>query len=708
LNEKVEVMDLSELRERAASAFAKGKFAKAAEIYESYCAQAPKDSQAWIRLGDAWSRLRKKDKATAAYYQAANSYAESGFFPRAIAACKLVLEIEPEHLGVKSMLEELYVHKGIVKKASFPSMALAPEPKPSSQKAEPAAKPGFATEPMPAAAQTVPSPTPIVPAPIAPAPMAPAPPIAPAPIAPAPMAPASKAFEALPSAELSVEVEIPLVIRQEERSPEHVKEDSEAKIPIVVGTLIEPPSPQTKALSTPVAKAQQETSSAEACFQKTPQAPEMAAQHASVSWAETMKPPSIRPTLVPVLLSSPGVSPASSVSKTSSALHKNKPQKKSEPTEAIPVFDLEDTALESTEEPLSAPQMRGHAQQGPLQQGHAQPGHLQQTDVVRQPPLAKERRSPSLGAFHAIEDAAKAGLEEQGENPNAWLAVAKHATRSAGLPLNIPLFSDLPQPALMALFNHCPLWRLAPQTRVIRQGEQGNSFFVICSGEVRVFRVQGAEQVELAILREGEFFGEMALLSGEPRSAFVEAVEPDTQVLEISADVLAGLSRKFPQVSTALWRFCRQRLLSNVMASSLLFRPFAQADRQELIRCFQALDVNPGTVVVAQNQMSEGLFVVLVGYLEVIKNGQKVAVLKEGELFGEISLLTKAPATASVIAVERSALLKLPANEFNTLISTHPQVLELLSHLMEERMDEKEEFSLESLGWKSEDFELLI
>jgi CRP-like cAMP-binding protein len=215
--------------------------------------------------------------------------------------------------------------------------------------------------------------------------------------------------------------------------------------------------------------------------------------------------------------------------------------------------------------------------------------------------------------------------------------------------------------------------------------------------------------VELATLKEGEFFGEMALLSGKPRSAFVEAVEADTQVLEISAGVLARLSRKFPRVSSALWRFYRQRLLSNVMGCSVLFKPFELGERQQLIRRFQALEVGPQTVVVAEEQMSEGLFVILIGHMEVIKNGKKIAILKEGELFGEISLLTKAPATASVVAVERSSLLKLPAHAFNALISTHPQILELLSKLMEERIHSMaEEFSLESLGWENADFGVFI
>ena len=635
-------MDPNELRERAMSAFAKGRFAKAAELYEAYCAQAPKDSQAWIRLGDAWARLRKKEKAVAAYYQAAQLYADSGFFPRAIAACKLVLETEPEHAGVKSMLEELYVHKRV---PSAPSGFLqAARPTPSSPAvvsasmaatAESTAKAesGVPRRPSDSSDSYTPIPLPG-------------------------KAATLPAVEGMPTAlEPHEEEGTQELERVVPTSPMGAAQPPSSKIPVVVSTLMEEsPSPSQKPLDAQATVPVKEKLAVPPVSPVSPVPtvppvstvpPPLAAKgHSSLSWAP-MKPP--------------GIASSESVSKAPAAMATSGLQQKSE----LP------------------PAMGTKAK------------------------VAVKVPSSGSGAFHAIEDAAKAGLEAQGENPNAWLSQAKHTLSSSGLPVDIPLFSDLPQPALLALFNHCPLRRFAPGTPVIRQGDKGNSFFIICSGRVRVFRMQ-EEEVELATLKEGEFFGEMALLTGQPRSAFVEAVEPDTQVLEISAQALTELSRKFPQVSSALWRFYRQRLLSNVMASFPLFRPFALEDRQQLIRRFQALDVGPQTMVVTQNQMSEGLFVVLTGHLEVARDNQKIATLKEGDLFGEISLLTKAPATATVTALERSALLKLPANDFNTLISTHPQVLELLSRLMEERMHVEEEHPMESLGWDTEDFELLI
>ena len=58
---------------------------------------------------------------------------------------------------------------------------------------------------------------------------------------------------------------------------------------------------------------------------------------------------------------------------------------------------------------------------------------------------------------------------------------------------------------------------------VIRQGEVGDCMYVIQEGQVEVFIQEGDKEVQLAILNEGEFFGEMALIDREVRTASVRA-----------------------------------------------------------------------------------------------------------------------------------------------------------------------------------------
>ena len=303
--------------------------------------------------------------------------------------------------------------------------------------------------------------------------------------------------------------------------------------------------------------------------------------------------------------------------------------------------------------------------------------------------------------LHAVELAAMAGTEQPSEpaspepvveepgTPQAEEPVAEAAPQDEALP-QIPLFSDLPRDAFIALFERCPLRRFPEGGRIIEQGTKGDAFYVICAGSVRIVRQTGAGQRELATLGEGAFFGEMALLSGAPRSASVVSASEETQVLEISAPVLAALSRRYPQVARALRRFCRQRLLSELVNTSAIFQPFGRKDRRELVERFRAREVRRGDILIHEGQQVDGLYVVLSGEVAVSKGGQPLARLHEGELFGEMSLLQKTPASATVTAARNTSLLRLPREDFDTLILTHPQILALVSELTESRQRSNE------------------
>ncbi len=254
----------------------------------------------------------------------------------------------------------------------------------------------------------------------------------------------------------------------------------------------------------------------------------------------------------------------------------------------------------------------------------------------------------------------------------------------------VPLFDDLPQQAFVELVNRLTYKRYAPGEIILREGDPGRSFFVIVEGKVRVYKKLGdGSEITLATLGEGAFFGEMALLSGAPRTAHI-AAEEETQLLEISDAVLREVVARFPSVAQSLKNFYRARLVNNVMAISPMFREFAPAERRGIVERFRMKQVLPGEVLIREGQQSDGLYVVLHGAVRVAKkaaDGSEVelARLKEGELFGEMSLLTSEPASATVSATGPCILLKLPGDQFQELILTHPQILELVSNLVDQR-----------------------
>jgi len=258
------------------------------------------------------------------------------------------------------------------------------------------------------------------------------------------------------------------------------------------------------------------------------------------------------------------------------------------------------------------------------------------------------------------------------------------------IPTRVPLFDDLDQAAFVELVNKLSYHRHVPGQLIIREGDPGRSFFVIVEGKVRIFKSQpDGKELTLAHLGEGAFFGEMALLSGAPRTANV-AAEEETELLEVTDVVLRELAQRHPAVVTSLKNFYRQRLLNNVMAISPLFQGFDTSERKMIVEKFKMRQAAAGEVLIHEGQQSDGLYVVMHGFVEVKAKAPNdhlvpLAKLKEGDIFGEMSLLTRKPATATVTAPASCILLKLPRANFQELVMTHPQILELVSELSEQR-----------------------
>jgi CRP-like cAMP-binding protein len=102
---------------------------------------------------------------------------------------------------------------------------------------------------------------------------------------------------------------------------------------------------------------------------------------------------------------------------------------------------------------------------------------------------------------------------------------------------------------------------------IVRQSAAGQSMFVVCSGQVAVVLEPGRRRV--ATIEEGGYFGEMSLLTGEPRTATVLAIG-DTSVLELEAEVFRRLGAADPEAveSVAVAAVARRNELEQVRESA--------------------------------------------------------------------------------------------------------------------------------------------
>jgi CRP-like cAMP-binding protein len=250
-----------------------------------------------------------------------------------------------------------------------------------------------------------------------------------------------------------------------------------------------------------------------------------------------------------------------------------------------------------------------------------------------------------------------------------------------------PVFAELGTEALARVARLVQLELALEGDLVFRAGEVSTALYIVAEGAV-VPIAEGPERKKLAVLEAGSVFGEMGLLSGEVRSASVEALV-DSKLLRLDKDHAQELLRESPAVLRELMRCFRKRWADRLLRTNPLFRDLPPDECQQIAREFRLLEAQVQTVLVQQGQRSPALFAVLAGEVQVIRStedgGRRIARLGPGDFFGEMSLVRGEAAEASAVAARRSFLLALPSDGLERLLALEPDFRERLEALVLER-----------------------
>jgi len=131
-----------------------------------------------------------------------------------------------------------------------------------------------------------------------------------------------------------------------------------------------------------------------------------------------------------------------------------------------------------------------------------------------------------------------------------------------------PLFEVLNPEERAALVKEMDLEQHREGDIIITEGDTGSSMYVIASGEVKVYtRGTGktGSSVYLAKLGEGDFFGEVSVLTGKPRTATITASQP-TELLRLDKEKLDNALAKYPGIRKVLDEFYKKRAKHTVEA----------------------------------------------------------------------------------------------------------------------------------------------
>jgi F420-non-reducing hydrogenase small subunit len=263
---------------------------------------------------------------------------------------------------------------------------------------------------------------------------------------------------------------------------------------------------------------------------------------------------------------------------------------------------------------------------------------------------------------------------------------------------------------------------------VFRQGELGDTMYIIQSGAVEVSQLRDDKKVVLSLLVRGDFFGEMSLIDKHPRTAtvttinrtrllpfdrssFLEKVRYDPGVV---LHLLRGLSRRIVKTE----RLLRSRVEGNEALLSLLensrgeyavksqavdiktikekellsfgvFKAFEdmQKQRESLSNILflykdqkDYIEFQPGEIIFRQGDPGDTMYVILEGEVEISEESGRdrylLAHLYTGEFFGETAILTNQPrsASASASAISRTLLLPIRRDEFIGKVQKEPEL----------------------------------
>ncbi len=250
---------------------------------------------------------------------------------------------------------------------------------------------------------------------------------------------------------------------------------------------------------------------------------------------------------------------------------------------------------------------------------------------------------------------------------------------------SIEIFQDLSDTDINEIANTLNIKKFSTGDFIIKQGEEGDSIFVILQGSVRVFYDDEIGKViELAYLTKGDFFGEMGFFGNKKRRASVTSVD-DTVLLELKKENIDKLIKKHEAIEETFFQFYQNRILDLIVATTPIFYPLDADVRKELVKKFNLVKFKAGELIVKEGESSNSMFIIKSGEVKVSKDGNEITKLGPSDFFGEIGLITGQQRTADIFAITDVELMELKKEDIDFIVIKYTEVLNILKDYIKER-----------------------
>jgi CRP-like cAMP-binding protein len=238
----------------------------------------------------------------------------------------------------------------------------------------------------------------------------------------------------------------------------------------------------------------------------------------------------------------------------------------------------------------------------------------------------------------------------------------------------------------------------APGTTIIRQGDPPDKFYIILKGEVEVVREQSGRDARwLASLTEGNFFGEIGLLQGIPRTATVRAHgEEEVLLMALDREDFLRMVVESDLTSQEIASLMRQRVMRTRLAAT--FPGLSDEVVAKVAAESELVQYTPGVSIMCEGDPAEKFFLLTRGVCDVMSSqsdgeDKVLSQLSAGEYFGEIGLLQGEPQRFTVRAASGGPVevMELGSATFTTLMAESETANETITEMMYQRLAKLQE-----------------
>lgn len=197
------------------------------------------------------------------------------------------------------------------------------------------------------------------------------------------------------------------------------------------------------------------------------------------------------------------------------------------------------------------------------------------------------------------------------------------ATKIKGLLARLPLFAGLTDRPLEALLKRIRPRRFNRGSVIFYQGDPGNLLYIILTGAVKITVPSAVgKELVLSVLGPGDFFGELSLFDGEPRSATAESIE-DTHTLVLSRDDFLALVQENPQMAVHILMLLSRRLRgTNILAQDACLLDLPGRLARRLMELADRYGKKEGKEIAISVRLTQAELAALVGATRVATNRQ--------------------------------------------------------------------------------------